>query len=56
MFKSGLFLVMFSPVLLKRTCDPDQKKCDPLWKLRKQLKMPDKSSSVFRSDGKFNDG
>ena len=56
MFQSGLFLVMFSQVLLKKTCDPDQKKCDPLGKLRKQLKMPDKSSSVFRSDGNFDKG
>ena len=56
MLKPGLFLMMFSQVLLKKTCDSNKEKCDPLGKLRKQLKMPDKSSSVFRSDGKFNDG
>ena len=56
MLKSGLFLVMFSHVLLKKTCDPDKNKCDPLEKLRKKLKMPDHSDEIFRSDGNFNDG
>ena len=47
---------MLGQVLLKKTCDPDKSKCDPLEKLRKKLKMPEKSHKIFRSDGNFNDG
>ena len=47
---------MLGQVLLKKTCDPDKSKCDPLEKLRKKLKMPDESDHIFRSDGNFNDG
>ena len=51
MLKPGIFLVMFSQVLLKKTCKPHEEKCDPLQKLRKQLKMPDQSEGMFRSEG-----
>ena len=56
MLKPGLFILLISQVLLNKTCKDGKKKCDPLEKLRKILKLPEKSHSIFRSDHNVHHG
>ena len=56
MLKTGLIILIFSQVLLKKNLKDGDDKYDPLEKLRKKLKMPEKSHSLFRSDGNLQKG